>query len=410
MRINWNTRPSNRLWTLGDQFLVSGSNFFLSILFVKYLGMESYGIFSLYWMLVLFGSGIQQSLITMPLYTLFTKHANPKSYLGATLKLQLLFSAVSACCSFFIIILIQFAYPEIHTLDAVLISLITGIYTLQDFLRRAFFVLGIPKKALRIDWIGFGVLPISLIVLNHVGLLGMTSVLIMIVFLKSISILMGWAIIRHQVNFELPLISVRRSHWIYGRFLFASSLLQWSAGNVFILFSALIIGPIAIGALRIAQNILGVLNIFFLYLENVIPIEGARIYHENGAQNFKEYMVTVSKKYAIYLITALVLIYVFQENILHLLYGSELDGYQWLIPAFCMLYVFIFLGTIIRFILRTIERNNVLFYGYAISSIVGLACVYPLLTICGLYGVMIGLFLTQIVSLTVYIYYLKFKL
>ena len=55
--------------TLFDQIVVSASNFFISILILRYLGIEEFGIFSFFWLIILFIGSIQQSLIISPLFS-----------------------------------------------------------------------------------------------------------------------------------------------------------------------------------------------------------------------------------------------------------------------------------------------------------------------------------------------------
>ena len=288
-------------------------------------------------------------------------------------------------------------------------SIVVGLYIFQDFLRRLLFVVEAPLKVVIIDVLGFGSLPIILSVLYFFETLSLDSLLVTIASTKIVSILLG-------IYYTRPFILTSRTikptiiiHWKYAKFLFASSILQWFSGNIFVLFSGIFIGPVALGALRVAQNILGILNIFFLFLENSIPIKAAHVLHTSGREKFNRYMLKVFKQHFIVLFIFLIGIYVFQDQLLHLFYGSAMDHFEWLIPAFCGLYILIFFGTILRFVYRTIEKNEVLFYGYITSSILGLAISYPLIQFTGLYGVVVGLFVTQLASLLTYYFHYKFN-
>ena len=53
-----------------DQGFVSIFNFIFIIFFIKEIGLESFGIYSMLWIIVLLSLSIQQALIISPLYSL----------------------------------------------------------------------------------------------------------------------------------------------------------------------------------------------------------------------------------------------------------------------------------------------------------------------------------------------------
>lgn len=63
-------KESNKLLILMDQAIVSGGNFLLGLVLIRFLGLEDYGLFALLWMGVLFALSLHQAYITMPLMTL----------------------------------------------------------------------------------------------------------------------------------------------------------------------------------------------------------------------------------------------------------------------------------------------------------------------------------------------------
>ena len=47
---------NKKILNLFDQIVVSGSNFLISILILRYLGIEEFGVFSFFWLIILFSS------------------------------------------------------------------------------------------------------------------------------------------------------------------------------------------------------------------------------------------------------------------------------------------------------------------------------------------------------------------
>ena len=70
----------NYFIALLDQILVSGANFFLGIIILRYLGTETFGIFSFIWLFVLLLNSLQLSLIIKQLFSIFPKYSNKEKY------------------------------------------------------------------------------------------------------------------------------------------------------------------------------------------------------------------------------------------------------------------------------------------------------------------------------------------
>ena len=58
---------------LMDQAVVSGAGFITGVLLARFLGLSSYGVFAMSWLVVLFFGSIQQAFIIAPLQTLLPK-------------------------------------------------------------------------------------------------------------------------------------------------------------------------------------------------------------------------------------------------------------------------------------------------------------------------------------------------
>ena len=81
---------------LCDQILVSGSNFFLGIVILRFLGAETFGLFSFLWLLVLLFNSLQLALIINPLLSISPKYTgeNKLIYLSSSIILQLILSFI----------------------------------------------------------------------------------------------------------------------------------------------------------------------------------------------------------------------------------------------------------------------------------------------------------------------------
>jgi O-antigen/teichoic acid export membrane protein len=69
--------------------------------------------------------------------------------------------------------------------------------------------------------------------------------------------------------------------------------------------------------------------------------------------------------------------------------------------------VIIFVGYPLRYAIRTLERTRVIFMSFIASSIFSILSAYPIITFFGLNGVIIGLMLTQLITLGIYLFALR---
>ncbi len=397
-----------KLLVVTDQGLVSGVNFIVAILLTRFLGLEVYGLYVLAWMVVLFISSMQQAFIIMPLYTLYPKQDLKEQYLSGLMGIQLIFSVTSVLA---VCILVSFAMkinPEWSNPGLVFLTgLVTGLHSFNDYLRRLFFVLHKPGTVLIMDLIGYGVLPVIILVLVALDQLSIHTVLISICCLLMLSISFS-LIFRYDAGFGLKKNSLPLGlHWRFSKFLIGTSLLQWFSGNLFIVVAGSTLGPVSVGAIRIAQNIIGVLHVLFIAMENLIPVRASELYKTNGRKSMLKYIGIVSKQAAVPTSILLGIIAIFRNEIIRLFYGEVYLEFHYLLLLFAGLYILVFIGTILRFIIRTIEKNRLIFTSYIASGILSMALAKPLVSSFGLLGVMIGLFLVQILSLTIYFFSLK---
>lgn len=407
MKRLWKSRA---VWTLADQCLVSGSTLLVNILIVSQAGLIEFGTYSMYWLIILLIGSFHQSLIIIPFYTFFAKVESFERYFRQLLKLQLQFSILAFIVTGGICISLAYCGFSVPFWHVLLVPLLAASYCFQDFLRRVFFARKEAVSAFVIDLIS-EVLPLAiLVILPRFVPLNISTVLLVVVVMKIASVIIAIVLVSPKLMRSEPLNTVRKMHWESGKYLVASNGLQWLSGNAFILVSGFLLGPVSIGVLRIAQSILGIINVFLLFLENRIPVEAARLLHNSGQKAFNQFMLRESRRYFLLLLVSLTLLSIFHAPVTRFFFGASMDDFPFLIPAFCLLYVFIYVGTMLRFVFRTLDRNEVLFYGYLVSAVVGISSVYPVINSWGVIGAVTGLFISQLATITTYLIFLKKQL
>ena len=403
------TQHQAKAWVFGDQGLVSGINFSIGILLARLLGIETFGLFSLAWMVLFFVSSIQQAFLTAPLFALTPKQESPSQWISKLYFIQLIFSVLS----FFVVITIVEATlyfnPEwkFDGISSILGGLV-AVYLFNDFSRRVLFTTHQPKKVFFIDIVGYGLQPLFIIGLFVSNALNLQTALAAILGAQTLSLAYIIIRVRPILDFSnlTPTLSIV---WKYSRFLLATALLQWSSANYIILFAASILGPVAIGAIKVAQNLMGVLNVLFQAMENIVPVRSAEAFHKGGISALGDYMQKTTMQFLAPVAFVLLLVGIFHHQMISAIYGEEYLPYSFVLLAFCGIYILVFLGTLLRFIIRTLEYNQIIFWSYLLTTVFSLIAGKVLATDYGLTGVLIGIAGTQIISFISFITFLKIK-
>ncbi len=388
--------------------MVSGTSFLLGILLVRALGLEIYGIFALLWMVVLFALGINQAVISKPMLSLAPKMnaSDSNQYLNNILMLQFGLSIVITFVGLLLWILpniLPFELPYVS-----FIPILSGLLFFQmvhDFYRKRCFIEDRIHLAFVIDAI-LCLGQLSLIAfcwLQNQLTLELTLLLILIANIASV-VIAAFSYSIQLIRFP-AMISDWKKQFKYSKWLLGTAILQWFSGNYFILIGAAIIGPIAVGVLRMVQNIMGFFHIVFLSLENIAPIEAARQLNVGGWTAMTDYLKKMTFKIGMVFFAMLIIISIGAPWIIQLLYGAGYTEYSYVVIAYCVLYIFVFLSIPLQFALRTIELTYPLFVGYISATLFSFLSANYFLENWGMSGLLAGLIITQLITFSTYLLY-----
>jgi O-antigen/teichoic acid export membrane protein len=356
-----NKLKNKKLLVFLDQALVSGSNFVLGILLARYLGVAGYGQFALLWLIVLFFSSLQLAYIISPMLTLGAKKslAILDKYLSTMMLLQLLFTFFLMICLYLFFEIAQLFDERWNVGDLeYIIILTTMIFLFQDFIRRYFIIKAQYIKLLLIDSIAYigQIFIIFYLVLHDIINLAMAYTAISISF--GLSLVIGYINVKRVKIKKLHVNLLILKNWQFSKWLVYSAILQWGTGNFFILVAGAILGSWAVGVIRVMQNTMGIFHVLFIVLENILPISFSKIYKKDGYIKLMEYF-GLQLKYGVVIFTLMAsFIYLFSEKIIDIIYGNQYVEYSYLLTGFIVIYMFIYITMLQRYILRTIEQTK----------------------------------------------------
>jgi O-antigen/teichoic acid export membrane protein len=267
---------------------------------------------------------------------------------------------------------------------------------MQDFFRRYFFATRQSRRAFADDALSYlPQLPI-LFLIHKAWHLNSTTALWTMAGTSILGIAAGWFWVE-PLDFSWEWIrAVSRRHWKISRWLGASSLLQWTSGNLFVLAAPVYYGAAAVGVLKASQNLMGVTHVWFQGLDNIVPTETARRLREGGVHSMLAYIRSILLRWGGLTLLFAIVMAVAPGFWLRLIYTSEMAQYGYILRFFALLYVMIFIGGPLRAGLQALEYTVPVFWSYLAMTAFSVAFAVPMAKWLGLRGTMLGLLGTQI--------------
>jgi O-antigen/teichoic acid export membrane protein len=401
-------QQSPKTWVLADQAVVSGSSFVTNILIARALGIADYGKFSVILLIQLFMLSIQQAISTGVLQVMVQRYDRKERhfYIKGVFYAQCLFFLLLSgicLCLFFISPALTNGYPGLFA--PALIG--TILFLAQDFLRKTLLTVGQESRAFCIDaltnLIQLAVLA-GLMITGHLSL-AIVCWTIGLTFIPSVALGIAW-VKPGQASFK----AIRNAFHVHreqGGWMLLSALLQWFAGNLFVVAAGWWLGLAALGALRLAQYTFGMLNVVLQAIENYTLPKASRS-HDTPAQ-FNRYLQQVLKKSLVLIGPLLLLVVLFAKPLLAFSGGPAYTRYAYVMYGLAATYLLILAGIPVRIALRTKLLNRSYFTGYALATLFSLLAGKWLILQWGLTGVLTGLFASQLILLVYWLLVLKTK-
>ena len=395
-----------------DQMLVSGSNFVLGIILARSLGVEGYGQFALLWLIVLFFSSLQLAYIISPMLTLGSKKSSfvMDRYLSTMIYLQLLFTVILMISLYFFFEIAVLFDEKWDIGDLKIYVMFTTLFFLfQDFLRRYFIIKDQYYKLILIDSIAY-LGQISIITyFIYINNLELNTALLAIAISFLLSLMIGYMQVSRVATDKQYKKLIFLKNWKFSKWLVYSAVLQWGSGNFFILAGGAILGSWSVGVIRVMQNTMGIFHVLFIALENILPINFSKIYSKNGYKSMINYF-KIQMKYGLIIFSILAgAVYGFSSNIIQFIYGSEYVQYAYLLVWFLVVYALMYIQLLQKIIIRTIEKTRIIFISYVVANLLSLVSAYSLINLLKIDGIVIGVFLVQLILNAMIYYHLKFK-
>ncbi|WP_027419030.1 lipopolysaccharide biosynthesis protein [Crocinitomix catalasitica] len=396
-----------KILPLADQLIVSGANFTLGILITRNIGVEGYGEFTMFWIIFLFLHGLFNAFIGLPAQVLSNSQPNKTEYLTRNNHL----ATVLLLIILPLLYLGFYVYTTWFNIELsngiVLFPLVIVLYVKQEVNRKYFYAKEKIQKVVTIDAVTYLSQILGIFILSLQGELTLYTILIVMTGAAVLGQITFYLIKEKATTsfsfYQMPV----RVNWQYAKYLIGTSLLQWFSGNIMLTMAASLIGLSAVGAVRILQNIMGVLHVLFLTLENVVPVKASFLLSNHSSVHMFTYLKKVTLFAGFLYAILLLVISFFGAEIIAFLYGSTYLTYLNAFYMFIGVYILVFVNTILQILIKTLQLNSGIFKAYILSSITSLIIAYPLLMNFGVYGIVLGFGILQIVNISMYLLTIK---
>ena len=412
--LNHFTKQSVYYFTLVDQVIVSLCNFLVSIIIIRLLGMEIFGQFSFFWLFLLLINSMQLSYIISPMLTNAPKQSrsNINFYYGGVFCQQLIFTSIFFFIVYFVLKFFG-SYISSYQIEKYFISFPFAIVAMQlhQFFRRLLFSKKLYFRAVLCDGIQYTFLIFLLIYLNHLNKLNLEIIFWSFVLTFSIGTIINSPVLfslKYSLNNTYTSI---KENWIIAKWMLATALLQWLSGNLWIVNTGIILGPFMLGIVRACQTMINITNIFFQSLENIIPAATSKIFSEKGMDGMRIYLQKFALKGFCLLFLLILFVIFFSKLLLSFFYGSEVSNYYFVLIFLALILPVWFFQLPPTYGLRTLGKTKLIFISYLLSSFVTITTSKFVISSFNLNGLIVGLFVTQLIIFSViylgYLHYLK---
>jgi glycosyltransferase involved in cell wall biosynthesis len=388
-RIGWRTWVRKGAFAVTDQGLVSGSNFWLSILLARWLAPEQYGAYALAFSIFFFVSAVHQALLLEPMSVFGPSEyaTRQRSYIGAMLWFHGAFS---------ILLLAGFggaAWLASALGDPNLAAALLGLafcapgILLFWLARMACYVKLAPATAAS----GAALYCLTLVagawMLSRSGWISTVSVMLLMGSAATLvaTFLLAWIRPDFKSAGKLLRESARR-HWSYGRWALGSSLVIWVPGNIFYSLTTAFLGIGSAGAFRALMNLTFPVTHTASALSMLLQPQLSSTASNTGARSTESLVARMAMLYACGALAWLVLVALQTERVWQLLYRGRFHDTSSLAVWVLVGVVFQVTAYVPAIGLRALKAPSLVFFAYSIAAVACLAGGIPAIRIWGLAG------------------------
>lgn len=365
-----------------DQGCVSGFGFLAAMLAARLVGIDEFGRFALVLIFVAFAQGIHNALVTAPMMTLAGRRRRAlAAYDGAVLAGAAIVAVLMAgSVAMLLGGLFAIRGEPIPVGIVAAASALTIAQNLQFTLRRMLFARGRGGAALVMDIARGGAFPLAV---GGLWLIGAHLDAVALLWTLALTALgttlpLAWPVWTGRGT-GLRLSAVTRRHWAFARWLFPIVFVTFGQEQLAWILVSLVIGDEAIGGLRAAQYLVGLVLVLLAATENTLPTDAGRAYAESGTAGLTGYLLRATFALGTLVGALLLAVAVPAETWLRLVFGEPYAAYAGSVRILALGVFIVLLRDMAAHFFRAMQETRVIFRAAVAGCAASLAVLYPLL-------------------------------
>jgi O-antigen/teichoic acid export membrane protein len=375
-------RGRREIGALADQVVVSGSNFVTAILLARCLGPSGFGVYTLWYAVLLYVNTVQAAIVVTPMMTIgprLTAKEDRRKYYGGLFGVQALLTCMLAALVGLVgtpLLIAKPAWGNLQLLVAFIASLIC--FQGQEWLRRYFYSVQRGRAALANDSISYVGQLAVLLVLRFTGHLSLLTAFYAIAITSAAALVVGF----FQAELEVGSATAKSAwsqSWRCGRDFLLASQVYWAGSQGLLFIAGGVLGTGSVGGIKAAQNMLGPIVVLFSAMENVLPVQASIRLVNSGYDGMVSYLKSLSAAGGACLAALLVILAATSKFLLVLFYGAKYGGY-WTIVVWGALYFFLlYFVRILGYFHRSVDRSGVIVVSSCATAVVSLVATVALI-------------------------------
>ncbi len=383
-------------WGLADQMLISGTNFVTMVFLARGLGPAAFGTFVLTYTVLQFANSLQGALIIQP-HSVLGATRQGRDYVDYTASTALTQLALAALAALVALAAAAVAYGAGWSVAPLLLALApTAVaWQLQEFVRRVLYTEVRLAAALANDVISYGGQTVAIVALAWFGVLTGPMALYVIAATSAVAVVLGAWQLRGSLFGRVDRAAFGEN-WRYGRWLGGAEIGYWLSSQMYLYLSGMMLGPLAAGVMKAGYVIFGPARVLGFFLRTVLPTFFARTLAADGKLGLHAQMKLVYWFSIPVLGAYCLLVAVFADPLVRLLYGESYTGHTAVVVLYALFAFTAFMASIVSSALRA-QRKTRYIFATQMAAILTLPAGWLLIRQFGVEGAVAGMILTSLV-------------
>jgi len=353
-------------WAIGDQALISATNFLGMVAVARALSPGDFGIYALAFTGIYVANNFQAALITQPHGVLAAGRdaEGYRAYTASTGAMQILLT-----CVIVLPLVVAGLAAGLDGVGAILVAVAIAIAMWQaaEFARRVLYFERRLLAVFAVDCVSYGGQLFGLILLAVAGSLTIVSGLLVVSLTSAAAALLG-LLLMHESLRARPSGSALRQNFHYGKWLVGSEVGAFLCLSIYPFLLTAFRGPADAAVLAATNLLLNPLNVIWFAIGTAVPMALARARAARGDRAAHRELRNLYVATAPFVIAYCLVVSVFAGPLLGLVFGAVYAGFAWVVALHAVARVIGYHDHLVSVGLRARRQTRDVFLGYAVAT------------------------------------------